>query len=212
MTTPPGTLTAALDALWTAIRQEIHPLPPARITLSPETLSTDHGPHRWHVDTRDGTLTGMVVDSETLARGSEAALTHLLHEAAHVRCWQEGVQDVTTRGRYHNRRFLAASVDVGMRWPFVGALPRLGYPSPQPTAETLRLYDAEVKALAPAISTYLPYLAPKPASRRSTPQAARLPIACRCDPPRLGRMSRTVLELGPILCGVCNHEFTPEEG
>lgn len=205
MATPPGVLTAALDALWGAVRTDHTELPEAHVTLSSARLSTNHAPDRWAL-LDDGSLTGLRVDVDTLKAGPLAVLTHILHEAAHVLCWLEGAQDVTTRGRYHNRVYLESAERVGLLWPFEGPSSGTGYASPAPTSQVKLHFSQWLQPLSPAIEDALPYLAVSTPSKRST-QAARVSISCRCDPPRLARMSKTVLEKGPILCGVCGQPF-----
>lgn len=206
MATPPGALTAALDALWDAVREEHPALPPARVTVSPRRVSTNHGADRWRL-LSDGYLSGLVIDADTLRNGPTAALTGILHEAAHVACWRDGQQDTATRGRYHNGVYLEAAIRLGMVWAADGPAQGVGYASPVPTPETVGRYDSALTRLAPAIEGALPYLDGQPTRRSTTP--ARVSIACGCSPPRLGRMSQTVLDRGPIICGVCGQEFTP---
>lgn len=209
MATPPGLLTAALDALWGAVRNDHRELPDAHVTLSPTKLSTNHDSDRWTM-LEDGTLAGLRVDADTLRVGPKAVLTTILHEAAHILCWLEGTPDVTTRGRYHNGVYLDSAQRVGLLWPFEAPSPGVGYASPVPTDQVRLHYEQWLHPLAPAIEDALPYLVVSTSAKRST-QAARVSISCQCDPPRLARMSRTVLDRGPITCGVCGEPFTPAD-
>jgi hypothetical protein len=205
MATPPGALTAALDELWDAVHQTNSHLPPARVTVSPHPVSSNHSASRWRM-TDDGYLSGLVIGVDTLQRGTEAVLETVLHEAAHVSCWQRGIKDTSTRGQYHNGSYLEAATSMGLAWPAGGPTPRVGYATPMPTPETERRYAGVLAPLGQAINAALPYLIVDAPAQRS-PQAPRVSIACECDPPRLARMSQTVLDRGPVICGVCQQPF-----
>lgn len=204
MSTPPGTLTTALTMAWGKLRDVNPELPLVRVALSAATPPADHGPARWAWD--EAIVTGLVISAGTLREGSEATLQALLHEAAHVLCWVRNVQDTTTRGVYHNKRFLQAAVEVGLTWPDgTSAVPRRGFPTPELTDQTRNLFEAELGALEPAIKETLPYLSVTETPRSSRPD--RLTAECNCNPPRKLRISATVLALGPVVCGICSSPF-----
>lgn len=208
MATPPGTLTDALNALWSGIRDNVERLPAVRVAISPTRVSTNHGSHRWR-KTEDGHVSGLVIDAGTLRQGPLAVLTAILHDAAHIICWQDGTQDTATRGRYHNGNYAVAASIVGLELPG-GPARGVGYAHPAPTPATEALYADHLRALRPAIDAELRYLPTEDPTPRST-QLSRVAIACQCSPPRRGWMSATVLERGPVCCGVCDAEFLPAD-
>lgn len=175
------------------------------MALSHAPPSAKHVPERW---TQEGdVVTGLVVSADTLSAGADATLELLLHEAAHVLCWVRGVQDTTSRGAYHNTVYLEAAREVGLAWP--PDQPRVkgkGYVSPAPTPATQALYADDVAELARAIPLVLPHLLVPDAPRRRTPD--RRTLSCGCGEPRTFRISPTVADRGPIICGVCEKPFT----
>lgn len=207
-TSPPGPLLQALDALWQRIRADHDELPAAQIVVTPSALRADHGPERW-VWVDETTVTGLVVNAETLNEGPEAVVTFLRHEAAHLLNWRRGVKDTTMRGVYHNQSFLTAAEEVGLIWP-EGAerVQGRGYNAPSLGDETRAKHLADVEALTAAIAQSLPHLTvPPPAT--SPRRGSRLAMQCACkDQPRRIMVSPTIAELGPITCGVCRAPFT----
>ncbi|MFF4478690.1 hypothetical protein ACFY1A_16970 [Streptomyces sp. NPDC001520] len=155
----------------------------------------------------DGVLTGIVVDSGTLAGGAEAVLTHLHHEAAHILNWLRGVLDASAaRGAYHNKAFLTAAEEMGMRWPDGETSNYRGWAGPVLTDETRQRFKSHLATLSDAIDQALPALMPTKGAR---PRRDREKVACQCKPARLVWVSPLTLAKGPILCGVCGKEFTP---
>lgn len=205
MSTSPGPLLQALDALWEHLRTQQAELPAARIAITPTPPPAKHNPERW---TRDGeVVTGLVVSADTLKEGADAVLEHVLHEAAHVLSWVRGDQDTTTRGTYHTGTYLAAAEEVGLRWPPDAPRdPHRGYVSPRLTPETLTTYTADVRALEQAIPLVLPHLVIPDAQTAYRPRN-RLYLQCGCDDPRRIQMSPRVAARGPVICGVCEQAF-----
>ncbi|MFE5159140.1 hypothetical protein ACFRNT_11510 [Streptomyces sp. NPDC056697] len=202
MPTSSGVLTDALSSIWTAVQADHPELPDVMIAISAAPAGSDHGPERWQ--TADGLLTGIVVDSATLSGGADAVLTHILHESAHVLNWLRGVKDTTTRGAYHNRNFLVAAEEVGLRWPEGEESTYRGWAAPVLTDEARQRFDSHLTTMADAIEQTLPALTMPKVSR---PRRDREKIACQCDPPRLVRVSQLTLAKGPIICGVCGKPF-----
>lgn len=209
MSTSPGPLLQALDALWDRVRTYVPELPPARIAITPTPPPTRHGPERWTWE--GGVVTGFVVSADTLTAGADATLEYVLHEAAHVLCWIRDVQDTTTRGVYHNAVYLDAATQVGLQWPAGRARVRgRGYVSPVLTDATRARYADDLSALETAIPRVLPHLTVPDVQSRPRP-ANRLYLQCECKPkPRRLQMSPTVAAEGPVLCGVCGAEFTEQ--
>jgi predicted SprT family Zn-dependent metalloprotease len=131
-----------------------------------------------------------------------------MHEAAHLLAWQRGLKDTTARGAYHNQTYLALAEEVGLTWPADRERRAdRGYHDPEISNASRTRYAAELEAIEAAIPTVLPYLK-VPAAKSRTPD--RLGLACGCKPePRRIRASKTVVDLGPIICGVCGKEFKP---
>lgn len=210
MPTSPGPLLQALDALWQRIRADHPELPHAQLAVTPNPPRGDHGPERWRwVD--EETISGIVVSAETLKQGPEAVLMCLRHEAAHVLSWRRGVKDTTMYGRYHNQNFLIMAEELGLTWPpGTERESGRGYAAVEMTPETLTRHTSDIAKLSETIPLVLPRLM-EPVSSASSRRVSRLTMQCGCKPARKMMMSRTIAELGPVVCGVCKEEFKASE-
>jgi len=211
-----GEITKGLGRAWAAIRRRHPDLPPAVVVLASgregAALSKwgHWGESRWRVA---GELAGEVlVAGELLAPGAgntpgapveERVLEVLLHEAAHAIATARGIRDTSRGGRYHNARYKALAEEVGLTceetmhgWALT-ELPR----------ETAQKYSSELEALREVLRGYRHDDSP---GRREKQKPTRVLAACGCD--RRIYVARSVLEAGPITCGLCDEEFTaPEE-
>lgn len=208
-------MVAALETAWAAIRARHPELPPVVIVLGAGSgkrgqlrlghfaamrwSPTDPGP--------DGeSVTGLAevfVGGEGLARGPVDVLGTLLHEAAHALAHVRGIQDTSRQGRWHNARFKAIAVEVGIT---VEKDPKLGW-SPTTVPEATRAdYAEEIGVLGAALRM-----------RRTSETGSEGkpkkpgPPACVCACGRRIRVAVSVREAGPIVCGICDAEFQPEE-
>ncbi|MFB7114055.1 hypothetical protein [Streptomyces sp. NPDC056291] len=131
----------------------------------------------------------------------------MLHEAAHILAWRRGLKDTSVRaGLYHNQTFLAVAEEVGLEWPAERARhATTGFIDPELSVETRHRHADDIAALDEAIPLVLPHLELPPSKSSNRPD--RLVLQCGCDDPRKMRMSRTVVERGPVICGVCGEEF-----
>ncbi|GAA1064685.1 hypothetical protein [Streptomyces asiaticus] len=206
MPTTPGPLTDALAAVWEAVRTHHPDAPRARIGVADTPIVLAHGQERWTMD--DEGMYLLLVPAEILRRGPESTVTCILHEAAHLLNLVRGVNDTSSGGGYHTKKYLDAAKEVGLTWP--DGAPRhatAGYAAAELPSTTLDRYVNHLKPLAAAIEQTLPYLAAPEPTRSS--RHNRLIMECSCKPqPRKIQVSRTVAGLGPIMCGVCNKPFT----
>lgn len=200
-----GPLPLALNELWGRLRADVPALPAIRPTVSPTARSSDHSPRWTHAD---DAVTGLVVSADILQEGAEAVVETVLHDAAHLLNWLRDVKDVTTRGVYHNASFLTAAEEVGLVWP-EGAerVSGKGFVNPTLGDAARARHAVDLTELPAAIGSALPHLE-LPATPRASRTPDRLTLSCKCEAPRKFRISRTVAAQGPILCGVCNKEFT----
>ncbi|WP_138905980.1 hypothetical protein [Streptomyces chryseus] len=182
-------------------------MPDILVTISASQPSSDHGPDRWRKE-GDEPLTGIVVDAGLLTDGSEAVLTHVLHECAHVLNWLRNTKDTTMRGLYHNQRYLAAAEEVGLVMPEGAERTSKGYADPILSDGARERFAEDLKALDSAIAQTLPYVTLPTPTNRSSRTPDRLTVECKCTPPRKLRISQTVFAQGPIRCEVCKSLFT----
>jgi len=171
----------------------------------------------------------LFVAGERLATGAEATVQTMLHEAAHTLAQMRGIKDTSRQGRWHNRQFLAMAEELGLTYQGEHADPVIGFSAVVMTEATKARYAKVIERLDAAIVAFL--AAPsfietgkdgetgvrrvgghtggdggeKPKSRNN------LKAVCSCEPARIIRVSRSVLEAGAITCGVCGEAFTAEQ-
>ncbi|WP_207223611.1 hypothetical protein [Pseudonocardia sediminis] len=215
-------MVAALEAAWAAIRARNPELPPVVIVLGAGSgdrgglrlghfaamrwTATDNDDHR-HEDERDEDgrrLAEVFVGGEGLARGPVDVFGTLLHEAAHALAHVRGVQDTSRQGRWHNARFKAFAEEIGVA---VEKDPKLGWsPTTVPDA-TRAVYAAAIGELGRALRMRRASETTGGAEKPKKPG----PPACVCACGRRIRVAVSVREAGPILCGICEAEFLPED-
>lgn len=220
-------LVAACEAGWAAI-QAIHPhVPDTVIVLG---TGVERGRlvklgHWWGGQWRVGAEARgeVLLAGEALHLPPEAVFEVLLHEAAHGLAAARNIRDTSRGGRYHNANYKAVAAEVGLK-------PRrfdpYGFARTELTPATAETY-ADVIA---GIGARMRLARGLPAQRavgieggvegitgggkevgggrtngaKTGPPAAE----CGCEPGRKLRMAPSVLERGPVICGLCGSEFT----
>lgn len=220
-------LVAACEAGWAAI-QALHPqVPDTVIVLG---TGVERGRlvklgHWWGGQWRVGAEARgeVLLAGEALHLPPEAVFEVLLHEAAHGLAAARNIRDTSRGGRYHNANYKAVAAEVGLR-------PRrfdpYGFARTELTPDTAETY-AEVIA---GIGARMRLARGLPAQRavgieggveglggggrgvsggdtRGT-RAGAPAAQCGCQPGRKLRMAPSVLERGPVICGLCDSEFT----
>jgi hypothetical protein len=224
-------LVTALGQVWAAIRARHAEVPPVVVTIGAGSLGVHPGElklghfaaSRW--EHADGTLAELFVGGEGLQRGARAVLTTLLHEAAHGVADTRRVQDVSRGGRYHNGRYAAIARELGAHVERAG---NLGWSATTVPDGTAAAYAAELAALGGVLTAWRRSEhavttrggtgdgdggqddgaggeAPGRGRKSSNNGVA---ARCSCDPPRRIRVAPSVLDAGPVLCGICGAEFT----
>ena len=150
-------------------------------------------------------LAELFVSGEGLRRGARAVLGTLLHEAAHGVASTRGIKDTSRQGRYHNRKFAELAAELGIVVAPDGAR---GWSATTLPDATAAVYVVELAGLAEAITAYRSAEATGPGTTTSRNNP---PATCGCEPARRIRVARSVLAAGPIVCGVCEAEFTVDE-
>ncbi|MFE6229414.1 hypothetical protein [Cellulosimicrobium sp. NPDC057862] len=208
-TTGTAALVTAVETTWTAIRENHPDTPEVIVTVGAGSggrgggLTLGHfAPSRWVRGEDD--VHELFVGGEGLARGAAAVLGTLLHEAAHGIASTREIQDTSRQGRYHNKKFRALAAEVGIE---VEHSQQLGYSTTTVPDATAQRYAAEVAALAAAMSAYR---RAEVGAEGRTSNNNGASLVCGCG--RKIRASRSVVEAGPILCGLCGEPFAaPEE-
>lgn len=204
-TTGTAALVTAVETTWQTIRENHPDTPEVIVTVGAGSGGKGGGlvlghfaPARWVRD--DADVHELFVGGEGLARGAAAVLGTLLHEAAHGIAATREIQDTSRQGRYHNKKFRALAAEVGID---VEHSQQLGYSTTTVPDATAARYSAEVEALAAAISAYR---RAEPGTEGRTSNNNGRALVCGCG--RKIRASRSVVEAGPILCGLCGDPFT----
>jgi hypothetical protein len=209
-------MVAALEAAWAAIRAR-HPQVPAAVVVLASGTAGGGAPRlghfgalRWQhagADTAAGGLSEVMVSGEGLARGPVDVLGTLLHEAAHALADARGVQDTSRQGRWHNRRYAELAGELGLE---VAQAPGIGWSTTTVPAGTAAAYAGVIDQLRAALTLYRRAEAGHGAGSAGGRKSSNNPLPCLCTCPRRIRVAPTVLEAGPIICGVCDQEFLPE--
>lgn len=221
-------LVTALAATWRAIQHHHPEVPDVVLTLGSGTLGARRGEinlghfaaGRWHTTAvEEGTneqadpdaerpagMAELFVGGEGLRRGAPGVLGTLLHEAAHGLANARAVQDTSRQGRYHNKKFAALAEEIGIVVTQDGTR---GWSATTVPADTVDAYRPQLAELTAAITAYRHAEAPTGGTgktSRNNPAAT-----CGCEPARRIRVARAVLAAGPILCGICDTEFTTDD-
>lgn len=212
-------MVAALESAWSAIRARHPELPAVVVVLG--AGSGDRGglrlghfaAMRWSsTDSAAGTgedggrerLAEVFVGGEGLARGPVDVLGTLLHEAAHALAHVRRIQDTSRQGRWHNARFKAIATEVGIA---VEKDSKLGWSPTTVPDGTRSVYAAVIEQLGRALRMRRASEGTGGTEKPKRPGPP--PCVCRCG--RRIRVAASVRELGPIVCGLCEQEFTPED-
>lgn len=138
-------LVAALETAWQAIQASNPGVPDAVIVLGTgvERGRLSKLGHWWGGQwVADGTPRGEVLlAGEALHLKPTDVFEVLLHEAAHGLNTARGVKDVSRGGRYHNAKFKATAIEVGLR---VGSMPPYGWAKTELAPATIEHYSAEI--------------------------------------------------------------------
>lgn len=203
-------LIAAIESLWVEIQSRHADVPDVMVTIGAGSEGRGSGLRLGHFAASrwvgaDDELHELFVGGEGLQRPAVEVLGTLLHEAAHGIAHTRGIQDTSRQGRYHNKRFEAVAEEVGIT---VTLAPGIGYSDTTVPAVTAESYAAQVKTLADAMTAWRRSESRGVAGGRTSSNNA-LPLTCGC--PRKIRASRSVLEAGPIICGICDKPFTTDD-
>jgi hypothetical protein len=203
-------MVAALESAWTAIRTTQREIPAAVLVLGSGSPVKPSDGLRWghfaslrwqHGQTR---MPEVLVSGEGLNRGPVEVLTTLLHEAAHALADARGVKDTSRQGRWHNQRFAALAGELGL---VASKDDKLGWSSCTMPASTQDTYRQVLDELGAALVAFRH--PDELATRQRTSSNNGLALACAC--PRRIRVAGSVVEEGPIWCGVCDTAFATQE-
>lgn len=200
-----GALVVAVETAWTAIQKQHSDVPDVVVTLGAGTgtgpgLTFGHfAPLRWvHGEAE---VHELFIGGEGLQRGARAVMGTLLHEAAHGAAQTRGVQDTSRQGRYHNKKFKDIAESFGLT---IEQAHGIGWSVTTVPDRTATRYAAAIAKLEKAITAYRHKEGFGAAGGRTNNNNG---VAAICDCERKIRVSKSVYEAGPIICGICQSEF-----
>lgn len=212
-------LVAALDSVWTSVRKSHPDVPQAFLVVASgatdrKRLKLGHFvASRWQAksaaddDSDDkAAIAEVLIGGEGLRRSAEEVLTTLLHEAAHGVAFTRKIQDTSRQGRYHNEKFAALARELGIE---VTKDDTLGWSPSTLLAATAKRYEEELAKLRAGLVVFRRHAEPSKGRGQRTSSNNPLPCVCSCG--RQIRVSEQTLGEGPIVCGICDDEFTPKD-
>src|SRR6266511_1246630 len=213
---------ASVDAKWGHFGAQRwvagHPQP----TATPTTEPSQDGKLHVQADRKPE----LFVAGECFAEGAEHTLVTILHEAAHALAHVRGVKETSRQGKYHNRRYVELAAELGLEWPTdTKAHPVNGFSEVQLTQPVREAYAATIGDLDAAITLHLDTFRRLGLAGQGQPDTStdgetegdgektfnRSKLVCDCYPERSIRVSPKQAARGPILCGICDGEFHPED-
>jgi hypothetical protein len=196
-------LVTALDRTWAAIMARHPDVPAVVIALGSGSgqrrLKLGHfAPERWQRG--EGRVPELFIGGEGLARGAGPVLGTLLHEAAHGVAATRGIQDTSRQGRFHNTRYKALAEELGITVEKDGSI---GWSKTTVPDATAALYRAELARLDKALVAWRHADGAGRGGRTNSNNG----VAALCGCGRRIRVAESVLEAGPITCGLCGSDF-----
>lgn len=166
----------------------------------------------------DGEVRGEVLlAGEALNLKPDEVFEVLLHEAAHGLNAARNIKDTSRAGRYHNDHFRVTAEEVGLD---VQPLPPYGMAATSLSEAGKERYTGSIDKLGEAmrIARQMQNGPGRGAGRGQEaeggqggpdPERSKGSQAAACGCGRKMRMAPSVLALGPVICGLCDVEFTP---
>jgi hypothetical protein len=199
-----ASLMAALDQAWTAIRARHPEVPDVAITTG---TAGDRGAARaaftgatW--DRGDGDqVPELLIDGQALTSGP-AALGALLHHAAHGLAHARGIKDTSRQGRYHSKAYADLARELGLQ---VDQNTTAGWADTRVPTATADQYTEVLGDLSTALASAVRVAEPRSTTTGRT--SSNNPVSATCACPRRIRAAASVLQLGPIICGICHQPF-----
>ena len=219
-------LVAACEAGWAAIQAHHPQVPDTVIVLG---TGVERGRlvklgHWWGGQWRVGAEARgeVLLAGEALHLPPEAVFEVLLHEAAHGLAAARNVRDTSRGGRYHNANYKAVAAEVGLRPrrfdPYGFARTELTPATAETYADVIAGIGARMRLArglpvqrAVGIEGGVEGIAgggrEADGGRRKGSRSGQPAAECGCEPGRKLRMAPSVLERGPVICGLCGSEF-----
>lgn len=192
---------AILESAWVAIRKSHPDLPLVAFTIGGSETARGH----FHAETWADTATSgytrheVFISGERLKDGPQEILATLLHEAAHALAYVRKVADTSRGGRFHNTRFKALALELGLDVSQVGTIGWSGTTLSEGTAASAR-YRATLERLG-TITGHRRTLTRAAATGRKNNNNGLVMECPTCH--RKCRMSASASDIGPMVCWPC---------
>jgi len=115
------------------------------------------------------------------------------------------IQDTSRQGRFHNTRYRALAGQLGLDVARAGAI---GWSATTVPDATAALYRAELRRLDAAL---VAYRHAELGDGRGGRASSNNGVSARCGCDRRVRVAESVLDAGPITCGLCGNDFIAGE-
>lgn len=196
-------MTAALEAAVGFIAEANPDMPPCIVLIGDgergkKRVNGHFGAWRWNHD--GDQVHELVVASQRFADGPAQVLETLLHEAAHALCAARGVKDTSRQGRFHNAKYKAAAIEVGLSVE----QGENGWNLTDLADGTVARYQEAHDILADALRGFVAW------GERERPKARQSQIPGFCECGRVIRASLACWEEAPIRCMECDQDFAPD--
>lgn len=231
-----------LEEVWADIRSQVPAVPDAVVVLASgvEDMKIARLGHwaasRWRVTIEGDVRPEVLLAGEGLNRGAVEVMGTLLHEAAHGIAHDQGEQDCSRQGRYHNKVFKrnaeSLGLEVGKRsrhgwsettlamtgrndrwWWSVRKLEGVCALGERLMAERRTSTGASTLTKAtggddqPGNPERAQVARGAPAETDNRTSGQRVTLVCGCSEPRRLRVVASVAAVGEITCGICRLAF-----
>jgi hypothetical protein len=198
-------MVAAVEKTWESIRRRHPDVPPVVVSvgqgMTTKEIKLGHfAAGAWQHG--EDQVSELFLGGENLQADVATVLVTLLHEAAHAIAHTRGIKDTSRQGRYHNERYRALAIEVGLEvsqhsqlgWTLHDGLPEL----------TAARYRVDLSRLSAALVAHRRSISRAGSDGRKDNNNG---VTAECGCPRKIRTSRTSWAAGPILCAICSQPF-----
>ncbi|WP_084556272.1 hypothetical protein [Couchioplanes caeruleus] len=200
-------LLAVLEHAWAAIRARHPEVPEVAIVTGRRGDRGGFSATQWTRAEGDPVPELQLGDGSLTA--GPVAMAALLHHAAHGLAHARGIKDTSRQGRYHSKTYADLAREVGLE---VSQSASTGWSQTQMPSRTADIYATVLDELSAAVGvTRIVEPSTATPSPGTSPSNNNIVALCGCPRPRRIRVAPTVLQLGPITCGLCQQPFRASE-
>jgi hypothetical protein len=207
---------AVLESAWSELRAIIPNLPTVvMLVLSARAYSLrgHFARDAWRKRLDEQLLHEVAVHPGMFESPDDLLIT-ILHEAAHAILWEgRGPRDkhccgVSLTGYYHRKEFRATATGLGLEVHFLNR--RYGHcVTTWPVSGVPEKYRSVLGTLSQFAVVTSRRLPPHVAPAVVKKQVPWISLRCACSPARFLRCHPRELNLGKVICGVCDEQFWP---